>query len=413
VHRAGEPRANERLGVVRRIGFPLVLILSVVLLASCSSPPVIVTLPSTTVPPGPTTTTTTKPPTFPGFLAQSVSFVTLKKAYVLGVVSCPTGACLAFRETIDHGVTWTTLAPPPTTLDTTGTAGVAQIKFANVKNGWAYGASLWSTHNGAASWEPVGIGGTVVALASSDGLAYALVSPCPASTRCTTPGKLYRTPIAKDAWTVVPGVTGVFTPTTSSLVVVGRTVFVSSETPTPQILSSPTGVTFTALPIPCAPASKTTRGPFIPASLSAVSPSDMAVMCLGHSGSENQFKQAFVSSDGGHTYHRLPDPPATGEGADLVMAGVDVVLYSTISNDTSVVASVAPFTAWSTRLNFKDGGIGLSDLSFFDKFHGAVIYGAATASLKLLGLPDPPTSVGHLYFTHKSGASWHVVQIPV
>ena len=66
-----------------------------------------------------------------------------------------------------------------------------ELHFANALDGWAFGATLWATDNGARSWHPVNLGGPVVAMASGAGEAYAAVQACrPSSVVCNGTGEL-------------------------------------------------------------------------------------------------------------------------------------------------------------------------------------------------------------------------------
>ena len=69
--------------------------------------------------------------------------------------------------------------------------GVSELHFANARDGWASGATLWATYDGGRSWHQADLGGPVAAVASGAGEAYAmapLLSPrCePAHLRCAT-----------------------------------------------------------------------------------------------------------------------------------------------------------------------------------------------------------------------------------
>ena len=407
---------------VRRFSLAVGVIFSLFLLASCgaSMSPVAQTTsqPSfssrTTATPttGPTPTTT--PPRISGFLAQSASFVSADDGFVLGVVACPAGNCLALRHTVDRGASWRAVPPPPTTLgdiDTDG--GVSEVHFADALDGWAFDGSLWATHDGGQHWHVVDLGGLVVAMASGAGIAFALVAACVPSSSCTAPGHLYRSPVGQDSWTEVSGVSaGRLDQGSFSLVAEGRTVFVLTAYPSPDILGSSDGVHFAPLSIPCSPPNTGGQSPFMPGSLAASDPADVAVACLGGVGTGNQFKQAFVSHNGGHTYQRLPDPPTPGDGAQLAMPAPATLLLGAVSAATLVYRIVSPDSSWDMPVFLGGGGIALTDLAFVDPSHGAFVFGAATFALSILSAGNPPSGLGALYLTNDAGAHWLPVHIP-
>jgi len=404
---------------MRRVPVAIAPVLLLALVAGCdgSMPRV---APTTVPPPGgsrvtvtPTTgpTTTTMPPKISGFLAQSASFVSADDGYVLGVDPCPTGACLALRHTTNRSASWTTIPPPATTLDLSG-SGVSELHFADALNGWAFGPALWVTHDGGRDWHDIDIGGPVVAMASGAGIGFALVEACVPSSSCTALAHLYRSPVGQDSWAQVPGVSGRFDEGSFSLVVEGRTVFVLNANPSAQILASSDGLHFAPLPVPCSPQTMGEAGPFVPASLAASDPSDVAVACLGGAGTGNQFKQAYVSHDGGHTYQKLTDPPTAGGGAELVMPSPTTILLGSSSAASMVYRVASANGSWTTPLIFGNDGVELSDLAFVDPSHGAVVDGPANIALRLLSFANPPSSLGTLYLTDDGGTDWHLVHVP-
>ncbi len=350
-------------------------------------------------------------PTFSGFLGQSASFVTPDDGFVLGVVSCRSSICLALRHTVDGGARWTSASSPATALNRSDTSGVAELHFADALDGWAYGAGLWVTHDGALDWHAVDLPGTVVAMASGAGTAYALVEPCPSSP-CPSPGHLYRSPVGHDAWTIVSGVAGRFDEgNPSALVAEGHTVFLLATSPVPEILGSSDGTHFSALTLPCGPEPGEVV-PFTPASLASSDPSDLAVACLAGVAAGSQMKEVYLSHDGGRTYLKLPDPPAGGDGAALAMPAPTTVLLGAASGATLVYRLAPPGTSWSTPEFFGGGGMALGDLAFVDPTHGAFIFGPATTALSLLDTPTAPSDLGALFLSSDGGAHWHLVAVP-
>jgi hypothetical protein len=407
-----------------RLGTMVGLSLAVLVLASCNTQAKSATSttrraprhtsPTTSTPPP--SPTSTVPPQIAGFLAQSVSFVTADDGFVLGDVACPSGPCPALRHTMDRGASWTSVSAPPSAVAPGPYSPGPELHFADGLDGWVYGATLWATHDGAQQWYQVNLGGAVVAMASGAGEAYALVDPC-ASTTCSGVEQLYRSPVGRDAWTVVLGVSG--RPFgLVSLVAEGRTVFMLISPPgtaeIPEILESPDGVHFVQLPVPCGPAAPPYNGPVPPqpAALAASDPSNLAVACTGGIAAGNVYKEAYLSHDGGHSYQRLPDPPTGGDGAQLAMPAPSTLLLASDSAAALVYRIAPPASSWTTAIWWASGGLPATDLGFVDPAYGALIYCPATYAISTQAQSDQPPGLGTLYLTDNGGSSWYPVAIP-
>lgn len=136
--------------------------------------------------------------------------------WVLGTTHCGRAQCLALARTTDGGRTFTAVPTPPSS--TAEQATVGQLRFANARDGYAFGPELWSTHDGGRTWRQVPIG-YASELAAADGYAYAVVSG-------RGPSELMRSPVGRDRWKVLP-TRGVLIP--SSLEVHGKTVIVETQ----------------------------------------------------------------------------------------------------------------------------------------------------------------------------------------
>jgi hypothetical protein len=332
----------------------------------------------------------------------------------MGDVRCGKVVCLALRTTTNGGSTWARVTPPgpPSARNITTVTG---LHFADVQDGWAFGRTLWATHNGAVGWTRVKIGGSVDALATGGGEAYALVDPCHALT-CTTPDHLERSPIGEDAWTRVPGKTALFSHNAPDLVVEGTTVFVltqASGSAAASLASSVNGAPFGPLHIPCQAGPLAYGGGVLPvSSLAADGPNDVAVACVGDPGAGSALKQVFRSTDGGHAFTRLADPMTVGISATLALPSPTTVVLASGSAGSYLARLVAPGQTWALTLGLSDGGVGLSNLAFVDPAHGAVIDGQASLTLKMLSLQSSTVPFGRLYLTADGGTTWHVAQIP-
>ena len=288
--------------------------------------------PTTRTPPppiiGPTTTTV---PKFSGFLAQSVDFVAPDVGFALGYVRCGREICFAFRRTLDRGASWIALPAPPFNVGAPSDRAQFELHFANALDGWAFGATLWATDDGARSWYPVNLGGPVIAMTSGAGEAYAAVQACgPSSVTCNGTGQLWHSSVGTGRWAELQGAParldvegGQF-----SLVAEGRTVFLAGAYPHSELFVSTDGLPFSSLPVPCSQEAGAGPGPFRPGQLAASSPSDLALTCLGPPTIGAQAIQVFISRNGGLSF-RLLRKPEIGQGAEVAMAGPTTLLLGT------------------------------------------------------------------------------------
>ena len=169
----------------------------------------------------------------------SASFVSAKQGFLLGITlkncQADAGSAIVLRKTTDGGMHWTTLPAPPAHWGGTGPDGtrrfltneVTSVLFANARDGWAYGPSLWATHDGGASWHRIGTHGQPVrSMAATNGHVVAVTLSCdPEYTDCTGPASfaVRTSPVGSDAWRPVRGATGRGTP---SVVARAGTAFV-------------------------------------------------------------------------------------------------------------------------------------------------------------------------------------------
>jgi len=113
----------------------------------------------------------------------SVTFVSADEGWVLGTGTCSISPCAAIARTVDGGSTWAEVSAPGAAIvpgTDQGTSGISGLRFADARNGWAFGPDLWATHDGGATWARLTIPGlpadaAIVALASANGTVHAAV----------------------------------------------------------------------------------------------------------------------------------------------------------------------------------------------------------------------------------------------
>lgn len=136
----------------------------------------------------------------PGVTWTSLSFLDASRGYALGR-RCAAGRCLAvLRRTTDGGANWLRIpgtAPswPDVDDDPHPPGRVGSIAFADERNGWLFGESVWATHDGGHTWREAG-GGYTYDVVPHGGFVWqvgyegCLSNPCGAS--------VSRTPVTED-----------------------------------------------------------------------------------------------------------------------------------------------------------------------------------------------------------------------
>jgi hypothetical protein len=115
------------------------------------------------------------------FEPWQASFVSASTGFVLGSVDCrfsilnPRPGCRpVIVATSDGGQHWRTLSAPDGQLDEDPyNGGFTGITFANARDGWLYGTTLWATHDGGNHWTRIHVSGNIVGLVASGQWAYA------------------------------------------------------------------------------------------------------------------------------------------------------------------------------------------------------------------------------------------------
>jgi hypothetical protein len=187
------------------------------------------------------------------FRPTSVTFAGTGSGGVVGAVigqagpPCATRFCTSLAQTPDYGGKWFGLAAPETGAPN-GSTGVSQIRFADLKHGWAFGPALWQTSTGGWPWHPENTYGLrVIDLEATRQRAFAVFAACTGSGTdyaggCTS-FRLYTSATGSSTWTpvTVPAAFQVMKSTGSSsvsLVIAGGTTGYLL-TPSGQVLSGP------------------------------------------------------------------------------------------------------------------------------------------------------------------------------
>jgi photosystem II stability/assembly factor-like uncharacterized protein len=130
------------------------------------------------------------------FYPQSFTAISELTWWLLGSVPClsgQSGTCVGILRTSDGGRTFSAVRGPNAAAST-----YSQVRFADSKNGFAYGPDLYATHDAGTTWNQVDVSGRVTDLAISGGEAYAVVA-----TGTGNSGRLMRSPVGEDQWSTV------------------------------------------------------------------------------------------------------------------------------------------------------------------------------------------------------------------
>lgn len=290
--------------------------------------------------------------------------------WVLGSSGCGRPRCLTIDGTSDGGAGFTRLNAPSSEVGLPATGStVSALRFASGgTNGWAFGGSLWATHDGGVGWAPVEFGAPrdrVVELEAWRTTAYAVL------THGDGTSQLLRAPIDSDHWT--PVATGLsLNDAAGGLAVSDTFVAFLARQGHREVLASDVAGVWTAQHIPCP------RGaPTISANRDS-----LWLLCSGSD------PHAYTSPDGGATWQPVA---VTLSSADVVAAR---------GPDRALVAS-------AHEVEVLDGGSG----------QVANLPSSAAAYAVYAGFTDDQTGYlilndGSLLRTSNSGLAWAPVRLP-
>jgi photosystem II stability/assembly factor-like uncharacterized protein len=334
----------------------------------------------------------------------SASFVDASTGWLLAVpATCQRGNCpaLQLRQTADGGRHWSRVPAPPTVASVRFSrpppGSVAHVAFAGASDGWAYGPGLWSTHDGGRTWHRVPTHGeSVQSLVTADGRVLASFSRCgPAQLPGCAGFGVYSSPAARDAWQPVPGAAsrqygyglvaaaGTRGFVTASSGVAGRRDL---------LLAGPVNgsVPWRPRPVPCLnwanwgmPVAATPGG-------------TVALGCASQPGAGQQPKVAYLSRNGGRSWRRLADPPASGYLGALSVTPAGIIAASGTRSD--VYLSWDSGRTWHTSRSLDRADIG-------DGLFATMVTDTTGFVLQ------NNTSLTQIWFTRDGGRTWAPVTI--
>ncbi len=319
-----------------------------------------------------------------GFRPQSVTFVSAGLGWVLGFAPCSSPPCTSVLRTRDGGRRWRGIPAPRVRLAgplpgfnyTHG--NVSLLRFADSRDGWAFGPDLQSTHDGGAHWHAVSLPGarpSVIDLATAGGLTDAVMRQRGGAV------SLYSTVVHADRWRPVLSL-----PSSQyvgdQLVLHGHAGWVLSTTGTEEgpasftLYATTDGEHWARRTVPCARA--VNDGDIRlddEAALAAASTRDLILICAGDLGLGGSQKRAYVSHDAGRHWLRRGQP-STG-GLDLsppVAAASPSTAVMPESSGLGVLdGSFDGGRHWREVLSLRNGGEGWSDFGFTTPRQGVAV----------------------------------------
>jgi hypothetical protein len=338
------------------------------------------------------------------FRPTSVTFVGTNTGWVIGQAGtagqCATQYCTSMARTDNAGKTWAGV-PAPVTGAANGATGVSQIRFLNLKDGWAFGPELFATTDGGNTWTMVSTNGLrVTDLETVGNRAFAIFASCTSSgadfaADCTS-FTLYSAAAAGGAWTPVGAATSGLTDgaasEAASLTLTGSRGFLLA--PDGKLYAGPVDGSgawqlVNAISSSCPVGTPQADGQPSGALLGAVSAKELILGCAT-STVGGQKKLVFSSLNGGGSWIQMAVAPTAGTATSIAASpsvsvvlatdqGIDLLPAGAISWQAASLAAAVPADGFS--------------------------YIGMTTDQQGVALPASPAA-GTVWFTFDGGKSW-------
>jgi hypothetical protein len=337
------------------------------------------------------------------FQPTSVTFVGTGQGGLVGAVigqagpPCATSDCTSLAGTSNYGASWygvsAPVAPGPS-----GSSGVSQLRFANLRDGWAFGPALYETTGGGWPWQQVNTDGQrVIDLEASGQSALAVFATCSGTgtgyaAGCTS-FALYQGTAGSTTFTPVAVPVGyqhmsAAQPASAQLIIAAGTGYLL--TPSGAVLAGPvTGGAWTlAGQAPCTPGAALTNGAPSGAQL-ASSQQQLLLACAGQPGMPTG-QIALYSSATGASWRLVSSVPQSGSLTSVTSAAAGQVVLATTDG---IYYSADGGTTWQAA------GLGSTAPD-----GGFTYVGMTTAQLGVAVPAD--LLLGEVYVTRDGGKTW-------
>jgi hypothetical protein len=367
------------------------------------------------------------------FRPTSVTFIGVVGAVIGQAGSpghCATVYCTSLAGTPDYGGSWYGVSAPKAGPPS-GSAGVSQVRFLTLRNGWAFGPGLFVTHDGGVHWTPERANGLrVTDLETAGNRAFALFASCTGTGARYASGctglTLMSSAAGSNSWQPVGGVpklqAGSQSPAASpssspsaptspaaatgsqglsaSLVLVdGPPGNASAGT---GYLLAPDGTIFSgrldgtawhaAGKAPCNPGGPQQDGQPSAALLAADS-GGLVMVCTGPAYGGSQ-RKVLWSSSSGRQWQRSGTPPVAGVATSLASAaGTTLVLATNSGLEVSHTSGRIWKQAALSQAGAPPAGTGFSYVGMTNQHDGVAV-------------PADP-SLGEVFITHDGGGTWY------
>ncbi len=364
-------------------------------------------------------TTSSGAPPPANFQPTSVTFVGNGTNGVVGAVigqagtpgHCSTRFCTSLAGTSTYGASWYGFSAP-VEPGPSGSSGVSQLRFANLRDGWAYGPSLEETSDGGLAWHLEDTYGyRVIDVEASPKRAFAVFGTCygtGADYAASCSGfSLWTSVPDTRTWTQVsvPSADDQMKSTSSAapLLVISGNDTGYLLTPSGEVLSGPAtdaGGPWTAIgAAKCKPGSPSTSGQAAQPTAQLASGPKLMLAC-DTPAANGRFSTAIYTSANGSTWQQVASVRVKGTPTSL-----------TAASSASAASGVAALATTAGIKYSADGGT---------SWQAATITGNSPAGgFSYIGMTDPNqgvavpanASLGEVYVTSDGGKTWQASPI--
>lgn len=257
-----------------------------------------------------------------------LTFVDTSHGWLIGSQCDNQGDCkLAMRSSQDGGKTWQISPAPNTGITWNGVStpshNVRNIRFANLKDGWAFRPGLFATHDGGKTWRDETQDQPLIALQIVENSAWAIEGSCTSEDQCNY--QLIQWNPTNDSWQPLNHQPQIPGPQVQLVRYKGQDAWILSWGPglSPSNPANTLAIThdggqnWTERSSPC------TETGFFTERLAAVDNHLVWIACAGEPGAGQQMKYLFKSSDGGENWGERIDLGSAGYLDDLAATTPD------------------------------------------------------------------------------------------